>query len=114
MSLVDLSTLYDFPRGIHHFLDVMCQECSQVWNVIGVKKYSHRSTKSTYIRRPTLRYLYKALAHTLFARKETGTVTKEEIGFLVVGIKHFLQALNNGYGLRTNRDDMIYTALFVN
>ncbi|CAA7038863.1 unnamed protein product [Microthlaspi erraticum] len=57
----------------------------------------HASTaKSTHIRNPVLRYVHKALAHTIYARRDVTGVTEKELFFLNEGMKRVIRTLPDG------------------
>ncbi|CAA7016398.1 unnamed protein product [Microthlaspi erraticum] len=57
----------------------------------------HASTaKSTHIRNPVLRYVHKALAHTIYARRDVTGVTEKELFFLNEGMKKVIHTLPDG------------------
>ncbi|CAA7037140.1 unnamed protein product [Microthlaspi erraticum] len=57
----------------------------------------HASTaKSTHIRNPVLRYVHKALAHTIYVRRDVTGVTEKELFFLNEGMKKVIHTLPDG------------------
>ncbi|CAA7035256.1 unnamed protein product [Microthlaspi erraticum] len=54
------------------------------------------TAKSTHIRNPTLRYVHKALAHTIYARRDVTGVNEKELFFLNEGMKKVIHTLPDG------------------
>ncbi|CAA7049210.1 unnamed protein product [Microthlaspi erraticum] len=63
------------------------RELQAFWAMIGVGEYMASTAKSTHIRNPVLRYVHKALAHTIYARRDVTGVTEKELFFLNEGMK---------------------------
>ncbi|KAG5397209.1 hypothetical protein IGI04_019023, partial [Brassica rapa subsp. trilocularis] len=53
-----------------------------VWRVISGNQHATGHDKNSAIRHPAVRYLHRILVHTLYPRKEAGTVNEEELRLL--------------------------------
>ncbi|KAF3541401.1 hypothetical protein F2Q69_00019732 [Brassica cretica] len=61
-------------------------ELNQFWKEIGDGEYYISAIKSADILHPSLRYVHKLLASTLYARKEPGRIVQDKLHFLIFGI----------------------------
>ncbi|CAA7022716.1 unnamed protein product [Microthlaspi erraticum] len=71
-------------------------ELQAFWAMIGVGEYMASTAKSTHIRNPVLRYVHKALAHTIYVRRDVTGVTEKELFFLNEGMKKVIHTLPDG------------------
>ncbi|KAF3537692.1 hypothetical protein F2Q69_00020191 [Brassica cretica] len=58
-----------------------------VWRVISGNLHAIGHDKNSAIRHPAVRYLHRILVHTLYPRKEVGTVNEEELRLLYRAVK---------------------------
>ncbi|KAF3592911.1 hypothetical protein DY000_02023499 [Brassica cretica] len=58
-----------------------------VWRVISGNLHAIGHDKNSAIRHPAVRYLHRILVHTLYPRKEAGTVNEEELCLLYRAVK---------------------------
>ncbi|KAG5400169.1 hypothetical protein IGI04_014776 [Brassica rapa subsp. trilocularis] len=58
-----------------------------VWRVISGNLHATGHDKNSAIRHPAVRYLHRILVHTLYPRKEAGTVNEEELRQLYRAVK---------------------------
>ncbi|KAL0715991.1 hypothetical protein Bca4012_065313 [Brassica carinata] len=59
------------------------------WRLLTGKTMSSNPDKNASIRHPSVRYLHRLLVHTLFPRKEVGTVFGDEVKFLHQAVQHY-------------------------
>ena len=60
-----------------------------VWKVLAGKNRKPSRDKNASIRHPSVRYLHRLIVHTIFPRKEPGTVNDEELQLLHQTIQHY-------------------------
>ncbi|CAN8268507.1 unnamed protein product [Cochlearia groenlandica] len=53
--------------------------------------------KVATVRNPTLRFIFKFVSNTFFARKDTGSVNKNELNMVFHGVKHIINKPNGEY-----------------
>jgi len=58
-----------------------------VWRVISGNPHATGHDKNSTIRHPAVRYLHRILVHTLYPRKEPGTVNEEELRLLYRAVR---------------------------
>ena len=58
-----------------------------VWRVISGNQHATGHDKNSAIRHPAVRYLHRILVHTLYPRKEPGTVNEEELRLLYRAVR---------------------------
>ena len=62
-----------------------------LWNTLGGKEpFTSSRAKGAEIRNPSIRYMHRVVASTLFARKNTGTENDGELQMLEVRLKEIL------------------------
>ncbi|KAF3516418.1 hypothetical protein DY000_02062963 [Brassica cretica] len=60
-----------------------------VWKVLAGKGRKASRDKNASIRHPSVRYLHRLIVHTIFPRKEPGTVNDEELQLLHQTVQHY-------------------------
>ncbi|KAF2555409.1 hypothetical protein F2Q68_00014513 [Brassica cretica] len=60
-----------------------------VWKVLAGKSRKASRDKNASIRHPSVRYLHRLIVHTIFPRKEAGTVNDEELQLLHQTVQHY-------------------------
>ncbi|KAF2531385.1 hypothetical protein F2Q70_00029063 [Brassica cretica] len=60
-----------------------------VWKVLAGKGRKASRDKNASIRYPSVRYLHRLIVHTIFPRKEPGTVNDEELQLLHQTVQHY-------------------------
>ncbi|KAF2569394.1 hypothetical protein F2Q68_00027065 [Brassica cretica] len=73
--------LYDVPREE--------SIARMVWKVLAGKTRKRSRDKNASIRHPSVRYLHRLIVHTIFPRKEPGTVNDEELQLLHQTVQHY-------------------------
>ncbi|KAF3570535.1 hypothetical protein F2Q69_00061489 [Brassica cretica] len=73
--------LYDAPREENM--------ARMVWKVLAGKTRKPSRDKNASIRHPSVRYLHRLIVHTIFPRKEPGTVNDEELQLLHQTVQHY-------------------------
>lgn len=74
MSYKEISAIYGLSTGLHICIDKSINEPLLVCKTIGVCSNVKGLTKATNIRHPAIMYVHEALAHTLYARRETRAI----------------------------------------
>ncbi|KAF2543396.1 hypothetical protein F2Q68_00030900 [Brassica cretica] len=73
--------LYDAPRE-----EIIAR---MVWKVLAGKTRKPSHDKNAFIRHPSVRHLHWLIVHTIFPRKEPGTVNDEELQLLHQTVQHY-------------------------
>ena len=73
--------LYDAPREE--------SIARMVWKVLAGKTRKQSRDKNASISHPSVRYLHRLIVHTIFPRKEPGTVNEEELQLLHQTVQHY-------------------------
>ncbi|XP_013638239.1 PREDICTED: uncharacterized protein LOC106343542 isoform X2 [Brassica oleracea var. oleracea] len=60
-----------------------------VWKVLAGKSRKASRDKNASIRHPSVRYLHRLIVHTIFPRKEPGTINDEELQLLHQTVQHY-------------------------
>ena len=60
-----------------------------VWKVLAGKARKASRDKNASIRHPSVRYLHRLIIHTIFPRKEPGTVNDEELQLLHQTVQYY-------------------------
>ncbi|CAA7059715.1 unnamed protein product [Microthlaspi erraticum] len=113
MSFRELEDLFHFDHkeGRETEPGTPSRELQALWTMIGIGEYKSSAARSTHIRNPTLRYVHKALAHTIYSRRDVTNVTEKELFFLNEGMVKILRTLPDGtdmVGDRSNNSAAIY------
>ncbi|WZZ71975.1 hypothetical protein YC2023_083345 [Brassica napus] len=77
--------------SIHILYDAPREEsiARMVWKVLAGKTRKPSRDKNASISHPSVRYLHRLIVHTIFPRKEPGTVNDEELQLLHQTVQHF-------------------------
>uniref|UniRef100_A0A1J3K422 Arabidopsis retrotransposon Orf1 C-terminal domain-containing protein n=1 Tax=Noccaea caerulescens TaxID=107243 RepID=A0A1J3K422_NOCCA len=107
MSFRDLEGVFGFQNreGRAEASDVPQAELQGFWKMIGIGEYKSTTAKSTHIRNPVLRYVHKALAHTVYARRDFGNVLERELELLDSSMVDRLVTLDDGMAMRGDLTD---------
>ncbi|CAA7032436.1 unnamed protein product [Microthlaspi erraticum] len=100
-----LEILFGFNYGEGIEWNFKEKELQRIWATIAEVGYSSSRSKTAQIRSPVLRYVHKALAHTFYARKATGTINEGELKLLDMGIKPILSHTSDGKRIRGDRSN---------
>ncbi|CAA7019099.1 unnamed protein product [Microthlaspi erraticum] len=84
---------FDHKEGRETELDTSAAELQVFWMMIGIGEYKSSTAKSTHIRNSTLRYVHKALTHTIYARRDVTNINEKELFLMNNGVVKFLHTL---------------------
>ncbi|EFH61876.1 hypothetical protein ARALYDRAFT_898967 [Arabidopsis lyrata subsp. lyrata] len=113
MTFKELGDIYNFQAGDELEFSGCSGEYLSFWGQIGTGILKKGATKASTIAHPAIRYAHIVLSHTLFARRETGNVLKEELICLLAGLQPILKELTPGKPIRTSARNTCVAAVFV-
>lgn len=110
MTFAELGAIYGFQPGTE--LEYYTNTKVLAKN-IGVGKYNSAQAKNTHISHPGIRYVHKVLAHTLYARRESGTIKTNEMTCLIAGLKPFWGGVLNKRPIASSAENVCVASVFV-
>ncbi|KAG7572277.1 hypothetical protein ISN44_As09g006460 [Arabidopsis suecica] len=101
-----LEGLFGFPSGTGTKQRFDRSELKDLWLTIGSTAALNSSrSKSNQIRSPIIRYFQRSVAHVLYSREATGTVTNTDIKMISMALKGTLQRTKNNRTLQGDTND---------
>ncbi|KAF3542172.1 hypothetical protein F2Q69_00019705 [Brassica cretica] len=87
MSFKDIGAMMGLEDNENPTLPRFKKLPNGVWRVISGNPHATGHDKNSAIRHPAMRYLHRILVHTLYPRKEPGTVNEEELRLLYRAVR---------------------------
>ncbi|KAG7567795.1 hypothetical protein ISN45_Aa04g006340 [Arabidopsis thaliana x Arabidopsis arenosa] len=114
LTIQRLEGLFGFPSGTGTKQRFDRSVLKDLWLTIGSTAALNSSrSKSNQIRSPVIRYFQRSVAHVLYSREATGTVTNTDIKMISMALKGTLQRTKNNRTLQGDTNDTPLVALLL-